>query len=375
MQRRRFLFAAASAAMAAPFAGIAGCGDSSNGEPAPVPPSDVVLSLPKDMYLHVGAPTEWWWHTGTLVAGDRKFGFEINAASFAQDGFAFTQVMLADVATQRHFERTTPYLPPVFDPNRWAQSDVSQDWYARLGDPEDRLAGFVAMDSPAADPIRDIRVRAALSDQKTLTPVTFDLTLSQEGRPFFVWGTGVNPDGPHTMDLDQNNFYFSLTRLHASGSIVVDGRAFDVSGVTWMDHEYGAFGTPANPVKWLLQDMQLDDGTCISNYVTIPDGSPALDQTVDSFATIQNARGDIWFVRSLMTPIGRTWTSPESGRTYFTQFRVEIPEFRASFEVTALVDAQEFFVPARSVYEGIAESVGTFRGRPVSGTAWIEQAL
>ena len=38
-----------------------------------------MLSLPKDMYLHQGAPTEWWWHTGTLRAGNRTFGFEVSA--------------------------------------------------------------------------------------------------------------------------------------------------------------------------------------------------------------------------------------------------------------------------------------------------------
>ena len=89
MRRRRFMLAAS--ALAAPFAGLPGCGGgggSDNNPPAPVPPSDVVLTLPKDMYLHLGAPTEWWWHIGTLRAGNRTFGFEINAASFAKDGWA-----------------------------------------------------------------------------------------------------------------------------------------------------------------------------------------------------------------------------------------------------------------------------------------------
>src|SRR5437588_4485088 len=63
------------------------------GEPTPVHASKVVLSLPKDMYLHVGAPTEWWWSIGTLRSGSRLFGFEINAASFVGNGgFAFSQL-------------------------------------------------------------------------------------------------------------------------------------------------------------------------------------------------------------------------------------------------------------------------------------------
>ena len=120
MRRRRFLATAASAASAvavAPLASLVGCGDASGGEPLPVPPSDVVLRLPQDMYLHEGAPTEWWWHIGTLRAGERVFGFEINAASFEGQGFAFTQVMLSDVARDTHYQRTTPFVPPVFSPS------------------------------------------------------------------------------------------------------------------------------------------------------------------------------------------------------------------------------------------------------------------
>jgi len=88
--------------------------------PQPVPASDVVLKLPQDMYLHEGAPTEWWWHTGTLRAGDRTFGFEINAAGFDKDNLAFTQIMLTDVASQRHYKRTTLYSPGQFSPTSWA---------------------------------------------------------------------------------------------------------------------------------------------------------------------------------------------------------------------------------------------------------------
>ncbi|MBY0275394.1 hypothetical protein K2Z84_08635 [Candidatus Binatia bacterium] len=447
MRRRRFLATAASAVAFAPLANLVGCGDSSSGEPQPVPPSDVVLSLPKDMYAHPGAPTEWWWHIGTLRAGERVFGFEINAASFAGQGFAFTQVMLSDVARDTHYQRTTPYVPLTFDPSRWAESDPGKDWYARLGDPESRLSAFhvvspgsgytsapqveivggggsgaaalatldasggvanvvlvspgrgyasepevrlvggggsgavvralytyVSMRAPQADPTQDIHVQALLVDDPSLTEVHFDLRFSQQGRPFFVWGTGINPGGSGT-DLKTNNFYFSLTRLAASGTIELGGEVFSVEGTTWMDHEYGAFGTAANPVKWYLQDMQLDDGTCLSNYATLQDGLPALGERRPSTATIQDASGAIWFVPTFVTPIERTWTSPVSGATYFMKLRVEIPSFDADLTIESLMDAQEFPVVGSPVYEGAAVAEGTFRGRRVRGTAWNEQDL
>jgi len=449
MQRRRFLLAAASAAAIAPFAGLAGCGNSSSSDgPQPVPPEDVVLSLPEDMYLHPGSPTEWWWHIGTLKAGERIFGFEINAASFAKDGFAFSQIMLTDVEGQRHYKRTTPFVPPImFNPTTWAQSDASKDWYARLGDVENQLSAvaivnpgsgytspptiaisggggsggsalatidastggianivivnpgsgytspptvtitggggsgavaqafhtYITMAAPAADPTQNMTVQALLYDDPTGSQVKFDLTLSQQGRPFFVFGTGVNPDGSPDGGVEKNNYYFSLTRLQATGTIEIDGETFAVSGVTWMDHEYGYFGTAAKPVKWILQDFQLDNGFCISNFAVVENGLPDLDETVPSQATLQDASGNIYFVKTKLTPIGRTWTSPETGGTYFTQFRVEIPSFDATLVVTTLFDSQEFPVPTASVYEGVADATGTFQGKSVTGTAWIEQ--
>jgi hypothetical protein len=73
--------------------------------------------------------------------------------------------------------------------------------------------------------------------------------------------------------------------------------------------------------------------------------------------------------------MGRTWTSPESGNTYFLEFLVEIPAFAASLTVTSLIDAQEFPVENASVYEGVAAATGTFRHEPVTGTAWNEQEV
>jgi predicted secreted hydrolase len=454
MRRRRFLVTTASAMAVAPFAGLAGCGNgSSNGGdgPQPVPESDVVLRLPEDMYLHLGSPTEWWWHTGTLRSGDRIFGFEINAASFAGNGgFAFHQIMLTDVATGRHFKRTTPFVPFVFDANHWAQSDPSRDWYARLGDPASSLSAievldpgsgytadptveisggggsgamaitrrdasggianvllivagsgytssptvtihskdgngsgataralhtFVTMDAPASDPTQNMRVQALLDDDPTHEQVRFDLLLSQQGRPFFVWGTGITPGGDPSGGTKENNYYFSLTRLAASGTIEVGGERFEVEGVTWMDHEYGAFGTTTEPVKWILQDMQLDNGVCISNFLTHQGELMKLNERSPSYATVQEADGTTYFVETFMTAVGRTWTSDETGATYFMEFRVELPSFDADLHVVTLVDSQEFPVPGASVYEGVAEATGTFRGKCVRGTAWNEQEL
>ncbi|WP_165818050.1 carotenoid 1,2-hydratase [Microbacterium sp. Gd 4-13] len=420
-------------------------------KPAPVPREDVVLRLPDDMYRHDGAPTEWWWHTGTLRAGDRVFGFEINAASFTGQHFAMTQVSLSDVSAARHYERTQVYGPApfgVFDVRHWAEGDPAKTWFARLGDPGWLVGGFsvtsggsgytsaptvsidgdgsgasgiavlddhggvtqivllqpgagytetpavtltggggsgatavavrnsVTMTAPQSDPTKDIAVHSVLVDQETLDEVVFDLVFSQQGRPFFVWGTGIEPSATE-QSLEKDNYYFSYTRLDASGTITVAGQEYAVTGTTWMDHEYGFFGggTSDTRVRWLLQDMQLSNGYTISNAGMIGEGyKPEIGVPVDAFATLQDADGELYYVSSTVTAVGELWTSPRTGNAYARQFRVEIPSFQADITVTTRLEDQEFSVGGAPIYEGTAEPAGTFLGDDVSGDAWIEQA-
>jgi predicted secreted hydrolase len=443
----RFLSESASDALAAAVRETASAGVSNGTAPVPIPPSRSAIDLPADHYLHRTAPTEWWWNIGTLRSGERTFGFEINAASFeGQGGFAFTQVMLTDVANDRHFQRTTPFLPPLmFDGNTWAEYDPTKDWSVRLGDPNNALSAieivdggsgytsapsveisggggvlalalavkpgadgtvktivlvsgglgftsvptvtitggggsgataravhsYVTMNAAWGNPTKNMAVKAGFPDEQTQTEVQFDLTLSQQGPPFIVNGTGVNPvPGTSGGHLQTNNYYYSLTRLQASGTVSVAGETFPVTGVTWMDHEYGAFTQNGHSVKWILQDMQLNNGVCVSNF-TIPGGQtppPALNVRGPSHATVQRADGTTYYVDSFVTPFGRTWTNPD-GDTFFLELLVEIPSFDATLTVTTLIDAQEF----RGVYEGIASAAGSFEGIPVSGDAWNEQ--
>ncbi len=342
--------------------------------PTPIPTSQSFIDIPADQYLHSGAPTEWWWHIGALRAGDRVFGFEINAASYVgQGGFGFTQVMLSDVAQNAHYQQTMIYPPGKFDGATWAQSDPTKDWYARMGDP---IGGssYVVMEAPWWQTLTNKSVGALLTDEDTQIPIKFQLLFNQQGAPFIVWGTGVSPSPGTSGDhLHTNNYYYSLTRLQTSGTIELAGEVFEVTGVTWMDHEYGAFTHGGQPVKWTLQDMQLDNGVCISNYFVPNNGDKlVLNQPSPSTATVQTSDGTMYCVPAILTPIERTWTSPKTQQTYFLDFNIEIASFGAEIQVHSLIEAQEF--TTGPVYEGVAYATGTFDGTQVQGDAWNEQA-
>lgn len=354
------------------------------------------VHLPKDMYLHTpaynelfspnGCQTEWWWHIGTLKSADgtRTFGFEINACALYKDGGGFTEVMLTDVEKQVHYHETKPGM---VIPELWAESDPSKPWFVALEN--------VLMKAPAGDPSQDMSVKATLNDGSTV--VDFDLTLTQNGAPLYVFGNGTRlHKGQTEPSLGENNYYFSLPRLSVSGTIKIyhgkgqDPEIIEVAGVTWMDHEWGNFtdknsAGKAQSVQWILQDMQLENGVCLSNFTLTP---PTLNVPMASKATVQlEPGGQSYYVDTTMTATksvefeipASVKGDPPTLKTYFTEIIVSIPEFGIDAVVTSSMSKQ---LLDGGIYEGVGTVIavitpadGKGKETNVSGTAWVEQNI
>jgi predicted secreted hydrolase len=330
------------------------------------------IQLPQDHYAHGEAPTEWWWHIGTLktVNQDRSFGFEVNATSVT--GLAsFSQIMITDVRNQKHYQNSTVF---AFDP-KWAERDSSKPWYVKLGSPGHD--GAVSMTAPGTD-ITFMNISASFVDAETSTHIIINLEIHQEGPPLLVFGTGVEIDvNPHgSTPFSRNNYYYSFTRLSTTGTISIGSETFKVTGVTWMDHEYGAF---PSTFTWALQDATLSNGVQLSNF-TAPGSLISVGLSCASFVSIISQDGTSTFEKSVTTALNPTWKSdfptPADGTTYFTQFKVEIPTLDIVLLFNASMPSQEFAqkgIPGPTVWEGVAVVEGSFAGKRVNGTAWIEQ--
>jgi hypothetical protein len=331
------------------------------------------IELPKDQYAHAGAAAEWWWHIGTLKCGDRIFGFEVNAAGFQNDAgkYLLSFLMITDVASGRHYQQIT-----LFDgTSDWAETDAEKPWKVRLGDIG--ASGAIAMDARSASPL-DMRIQAGFTDAGTNTAISIALDLKQAANrpPLLVWGDGRSPQpvNPHGSDpLQDYNYYYSLTDLAAKGTVQIGDESFDVTGLTWMDHEFGAW---PQSVMWALQDVQLDNGIRLSNF-TKPNTPLKAGTPVESNVTVLWPDGTCTFENSVATPHGPGWKGP-SGTLYYPKVDVEIPTLKAHFTVTSLLPGQEFWnpgLPHTQVYEGVAVAHGIFQGHAFSGTAWNEQHL
>ena len=203
-------------------------------KPTPAPgPS--IFKLPRDQWNHPNVPTEWWFLIGTLKSADKTFGFEVNIPRFGNI-LAQSWVMISDVDADEHYQEVLTYPMSTLKTS-------ATEFLAEM--PNARMSG----------PLDNMTVVATLPDGK------IELTLNSKGPPLSVWGTGVHDTGQFTTN------YYSLTDLQAKGTITLKGQAHDVTGVVWMDHEYGGWGAS---VKWYWQSMILDNGVRIMGFTGAP---------------------------------------------------------------------------------------------------------
>lgn len=345
---------------------LAPAADGGGAAPAPF------ISLPADHYAHPGAPGERWRHVGTLRCGARRFGVEIIAARVHGSGrpaLLMASIALTDVAAACLYQQTTwrNWTPD------WAQYDSDQPWTVAIGAAGED--GALALRAPRHDPL-DMSIEAGFVDAATGKPVQLKLRLAQQRAPLLARGSGRtawpgSPDGG--APFERYLYGYALTDLKATGSLQIGAERLAVSGLTWMDHEYGA--RPADGLS-LRQDLQLSNSIRIINEYRV-EGAPVANRPAPSHATVLWPDGNTTFEDSKTTLRMPVWTSPATGVAYFPHVTVEIPALQAKLEVTSVIAAQELYAPhgRAAVYEGAAVAEGVFEGGSSSGTAWNEQRL
>jgi predicted secreted hydrolase len=198
-----------------------------------------------------------------------------------------------------------------------------------------------------------------------------ELTL-EPGKPFVLQG----PAGYSRKGREPGNasHYYSLTRMPTIGRVVIDGESFEVSGSSWMDHEFGSSFLEPAQVGWDWFSIQLDDGFDLmvfqlrrSDGRADPNSSGTLVRPDGSAVPLR--AGDVRLVP------GATWRSASSGATYPIEWRIEIPAQRLAVDVRAALPNQELRTERSTgvtYWEGSIDVRGTRAGRPVSGRGYLE---
>jgi hypothetical protein len=194
--------------------------------------------------------------------------------------------------------------------------------------------------------------------------INVDLTLAQQGPLLANLGTGILPF------YGDINYEYALPNMKTTGSVVVDGKPYQVVGVSWFDRQWGQMAPSFwAHMQWSWMGISLDNGDRISLWDII-DGDKE-----HAFATMlhPDGRHEIVNVEPLAKDATSIWKSAETGHRYPTQWVVSIPTLNARLRVEPFVREQEVVSPIGiHKYEGASKVAGEMDGKPVMGHAVVE---
>ena len=322
--------------------------------------------FPRDHGSHPSYRTEWWYYTGHLQAATgRLFGFELT--------FFRRAVPPEDVKTQpsqwsvSHLYLAHFAVTDVTGRRFHFSEKLSRAGLGKAGAEETRLHAWIDDWRADAQPIPN-GVHALFARDST---ATLDLRL-QSVKPLVVHGR----DGISRKGAGEGNatHYYSFTRLDTSGSVTIGPDRFEVTGTSWMDHEFGSTDLGPDLAGWDWFSIQLDDRSELMLYrLRRKDGTSDLE----SSGTVVSPDGKTRHlsVSEIRIESTGTWTSRESKAVYPSTWRITVPSLDLTLEVLPLLADQELRT-SRSTqvtyWEGAVSVSGVRQGRPVKGQGYVE---
>lgn len=322
--------------------------------------------FPRDHGSHDRFRTEWWYFTGHLFAGDgRRLGYELtffrravrpDAPRPGSSRWAIHQLYLAHFAiTDVHEDRF-----------RYAQK-LSRAALGKAGAEPGRLQVWIdRWSAEAASPDHDVLSLRAAADGFEI-----DLHLTPLKPPVTHGLGGVSRKGD---GRGQASHYYSFTRLRTEGTVRLPTGILQVTGTSWMDHEFGSAALGEGQVGWDWFSIQLEDRTEVMFYLLRrADGAP--DPASSGTFIAPNGRGQHLTIEDVIITVLAHWQSAASAARYPSAWRVDVPSLGLSLTLSPLMANQELITGTSTqvtYWEGAVTVEGTRHGEPVNGQGYVE---
>ena len=316
----------------------------------------------RDHASHPEHKIEWWYYTGNLAAKDgHRFGYQLTFFRVGVDKqpqnpsrWAVRDLFMAHLAVTDIDGKQFKYAEKL---NRagigWAGADTNayrvwnEDWEAKHDEAKRTL--LKAFDG-------DLGIELAMEPGKA---------------PTIHGADGVSQKGTQ---IGNASHYYSQTRMPTRGAIVMNGQRFEVTGDSWMDHEFGTSFLEKEQKGWDWLALQLDDGTDLMLYqFRRSDG--AID--LHTSGTLIDGAGKATKLAAsefTLEPL-QTWRSAQTNAAYPIKWRVKIPSRSIELDLAATMENQELITNGStgvSYWEGAIVIAGTRDGRAVKGRGYLE---
>lgn len=280
-----------------PFSQLAG------NEPWSIPNTRHELQFPRDHGSHPDFRIEWWYLTGHLFSGERRFGFE---ATF----FRLGQKMAVPEDANPQFGNSQFYLAHMAltdqENGRFYQEErLNRDGWdagAKVGD----LDVWNGNWSLAREGDSMVLKGSIRSD------IAFTLRLTPKKRHVLFGENGISQKGAN---ISAASYYITFPRLEATGTLSVSGEERKVTGEAWMDHEISSSQLDRNQVGWDWVSIQFFDGREIMGYILRNE-----DGTVSRFSRLvwieKNGELTHYQPEQYQWIPGGNWKSEKTGAVY-----------------------------------------------------------
>lgn len=323
------------------------------------------LTFPADHAAHPDYRTEWWYYTGHLrtTTGKRygyqltffrhrvdSSGFTLNPSKWFADHVYMAHMAITDATAKRfvYGEKRNRAALGLAGASEQRYHVWNEDWVAeRLGS-----VHYLAGEIPGyklkliVTPLKPPVLHGAAQDG-----------LSQKGE-----GKG------------HASYYYSFTRLQTEGVLQTSEGVFDVTGVSWMDHEFGSSQLTASQVGWDWFSVQLTNNHELMLYhIRHQDGS--IDP--HSSGTLVRPDGTSLHLRrdDVQVQTHGQWKSPRSGAVYPQRWTLRIPMADLTLHLDPVVAEQELITDnsTRVTYwEGSVTVRGSMQGQATEGVGYVE---
>jgi predicted secreted hydrolase len=326
------------------------------------------FAFPADHGLHPDFRNEWWYVTGNLDGENgTRFGFELTIFRFSLTPRVTESS--GDVSAWRsnqvyigHFALTDGGAGQFHVAQRFSRGSLGlagatvepfRVWLDNWSITGARSPDLYEFGLPW-------RLRAQDGE------VDLDLTLVPQKPPVL---NGVNGLSQKSAEAGNASYYYSITRLQTDGTVRIGDNEFVVSGLSWVDREWGSSALSDEQEGWDWYALQLSDGSDLMFYnLRRNDGSQdsysAGTLTLADGKTVHLSRDD------LLVEVLDSWQSPHGGR-YPIAWQIAVPEYELNLKIDPILDAQELVTTVR-YWEGAVDVSGARGETSITGRGYVE---
>ncbi|MEX0994364.1 MAG: lipocalin-like domain-containing protein [Balneolaceae bacterium] len=330
------------------------------------------LTFPNDHGPHPGYRTEWWYYTGNLFTDKgRQFGYqftifrnqlsppgnsddiETDTSNWKTDQLYFAHFAIADVVNNEHRfeERYSRGALGLAGAEAAPYRIWLEDWKVvrtDTGESEDK--NF------------PVHIKTEMEDGSAV-----DLDL-RPAKPLVKHGDrGYDVKGPGEGNA---SYYLSFTRMNTDGVIILDGKKFNVTGLSWMDHEWSTSVLDEDQIGWDWFSIQLSNGYDLMYYQLRNEDGSASEFSSGTLVEPEGNKRNLTHEDVTLEVLDR-WRSPHTGSVYPTQWSLHIPNEGLTLDMHTLFDDQEMTVSI-VYYEGAISVSGSMEGAEISGYGFVE---